>query len=809
MADVRKIVKVFLASPGDLQDERRAVKSVVDEFNKQWSEYLGYHVELVGWEDTVSIYGRPQATINRDLERCEFFIGMMWKRWGTKPGVDSKYSSGFEEEYETSVKRRKKTGRPEISLFFKKVDRELISDPGSELTKVLKFKERIGKQILFETFDDTRQFEAKIQHCITSHIQRLKLEEADTLSGESQAQPKEPTVDIPLSQEDIIFLREFIDKTERVSETESINAAEVARFRLLAGILGTQGNDDHILGSHDSNLIFSNRSALTLSGRELIGLIDCGLENYEAENTPLWHWYEAAGGFHRKLLSITSITGSSARRRGALRAMRLISETLPLDPKPSREFYIQTWFAKEYPGALKTAAMEYLGEYGQTSDLPLIKQEFDRGDYQISSPAINAIIRISLRDSRETTIKALYDLQPDRLDQSLLEEIFDNTDSISTELFSQGLDHRNPEVRRIVVKLLRMRGALTVPTAEGLLSDDDADVRFEGLQTLIDKGRSFSDDSVKNILVKPRVLGLLSLAMSEDRGDACWRCFCQRRMEVMPDQELQNATSGSWIASGDALFAWHERHFDSLGDTLRDAVKDNFVTTYTKALEDAAGKFGAQIATEIKEVEESLRKDLTQRGLDIICRKGSAQDLGLVRDAIRSGFLDYSDVQVKYLERFGEWEDISLIIASIERRESGNSLLWSPDKSRYAIAACAIYTIGRDRLNELLVLPMPAQLLSYLVAEASDKLFQQVNGATILGLFQSDLVQVRKAVALKCIRSLPKRRLKDLFDDYVSGNERIYYNVVHWLDFGASVPHDIAVRGAVKVAASQWPKNNE
>jgi hypothetical protein len=85
MPDSRKIIKVFLASPSDLGSERRAAKSVVEEFNKLWADRLGYHIELVGWEDTISGFGRPQELINRDLEQCELFIGMMWKRWGTPP----------------------------------------------------------------------------------------------------------------------------------------------------------------------------------------------------------------------------------------------------------------------------------------------------------------------------------------------------------------------------------------------------------------------------------------------------------------------------------------------------------------------------------------------------------------------------------------------------------------------------------------------------------------------------------------------------------------------------------------------------
>lgn len=65
MAESRRFVKVFLASPGDLADERKAAKLVVEEFNALLAEEFGYQVELVGWEDTVSVFGRPQATINK------------------------------------------------------------------------------------------------------------------------------------------------------------------------------------------------------------------------------------------------------------------------------------------------------------------------------------------------------------------------------------------------------------------------------------------------------------------------------------------------------------------------------------------------------------------------------------------------------------------------------------------------------------------------------------------------------------------------------------------------------------------------
>src|SRR6266481_2531665 len=132
MITSRKIVKVFLASPGDLQDERRAAKHVVDVFNKQWADNLGVHVELVGWEDTVSRFGRPQESINRDLDQCELFIGVMWKKWGSPPSDDGRYTSGFQEEFERSIESRRTGQRPEISLLFKAIDPELLKDPGED-----------------------------------------------------------------------------------------------------------------------------------------------------------------------------------------------------------------------------------------------------------------------------------------------------------------------------------------------------------------------------------------------------------------------------------------------------------------------------------------------------------------------------------------------------------------------------------------------------------------------------------------------------------------------------------------------------
>lgn len=97
MADTKKHIRVFLASPGDLQTERLAATAVIEQFNKSWSDFSRYHVDLIRWEDTLPQYGRAQGIINQDLVTCELFVGMLWEQWGTPPATGNEYSSGFEE----------------------------------------------------------------------------------------------------------------------------------------------------------------------------------------------------------------------------------------------------------------------------------------------------------------------------------------------------------------------------------------------------------------------------------------------------------------------------------------------------------------------------------------------------------------------------------------------------------------------------------------------------------------------------------------------------------------------------------------
>jgi len=456
MVNIRINVKIFLASPSDLQEERRAAKSVVEEFNNNWADNLGYQIELVGWEDTISAVGRPQSVINRDLDQCELFIGVMWKRWGTPPNDSGPYTSGFEEEFEISMSNLQERGSPEISLFFKNVDADLLRDPGDALKKVIAFKKKITtkRTILFQTFDDIGEFQSKIRSSITRYVQDLKSAEDRKRIEESQARSlKDNTsqslteitssLNLPLSTEGANFLRNFISKTEGDSGQELVSTSDVARFRLLASKIGILGNDRQLLGVHDSNILFVHRSELELSTLEQMSLIDSSFAHYSSKSTPLWYWITKQDVFNRKWLQLFTLDGTTEKRVGAISAMRLVSESLSSDVLHNKDECISSWFSEIAPSALKVAALEYLAECGTETDLNVIESEVDRADSQITTAAVDAILRIKARNSRESAILALFELQPPSVKTTLLSTLFENGASIGTAVLRQGVTHRS------------------------------------------------------------------------------------------------------------------------------------------------------------------------------------------------------------------------------------------------------------------------------------------------------------------------------------------------------------------------------
>jgi tetratricopeptide (TPR) repeat protein len=158
--------KVFVASPGGLDEEREAARAEMARFNSELMHELRTAFNASGWEDVPGTLGRPQATINEEIEQCDYLILIVWNRWGTRPSQSDRYTSGTEEEFFIAKELVKDGSRPmrDILVLFKGVPEEQLRDPGPQLTKVLQFKAKLGqeKEVYYKSFDDLDSFKFEV-----------------------------------------------------------------------------------------------------------------------------------------------------------------------------------------------------------------------------------------------------------------------------------------------------------------------------------------------------------------------------------------------------------------------------------------------------------------------------------------------------------------------------------------------------------------------------------------------------------------------------------------------------------------------
>lgn len=173
-------IKIFVASPGGLLEERKVFRDTIIEFNEMDAIERGYYFQPVGWEDTLGHQGRPQEIINEDLKKCDFMFLILHNRWGSPSTADNtKYSSGTEEEFHVALECLNSDQYPmrRISLFFKDILKEQLADPGEQLKRVIAFKKEREekKDFLFETFDNKESFSKQIKYHLTKILRELEL----------------------------------------------------------------------------------------------------------------------------------------------------------------------------------------------------------------------------------------------------------------------------------------------------------------------------------------------------------------------------------------------------------------------------------------------------------------------------------------------------------------------------------------------------------------------------------------------------------------------------------------------------------
>jgi len=164
------IISVFIASPSDVEEERKIVRRVCENLNKDpLVKEKRIRLEPVGWEDVVPSAGRPQDTINLLQKDCDIFVCILHKKYGTPTGNSG---SGTEEEFLNAYEDWKDTRKPEILFYFKKAEVFSTADlKDLQLQKVFELKEKIQKDelLLYGNFAIPEDFET----ILSDHLKKL------------------------------------------------------------------------------------------------------------------------------------------------------------------------------------------------------------------------------------------------------------------------------------------------------------------------------------------------------------------------------------------------------------------------------------------------------------------------------------------------------------------------------------------------------------------------------------------------------------------------------------------------------------
>ncbi len=168
-----KIVRIVVASPGDVQPERDALELIINDLNRTGAKDRDLRLELLRWE-TEAYPGfhteGPQGLIDPilNIEDCDLLIGIFWRRFGT-PTHEAR--SGTAHEIMRAYAAWKKNGHPQIMIYVNQAPGMPASPAEAEqLLHVLKFKTELPQECLRWDYNGKDDFKDKARQHLSKWL---------------------------------------------------------------------------------------------------------------------------------------------------------------------------------------------------------------------------------------------------------------------------------------------------------------------------------------------------------------------------------------------------------------------------------------------------------------------------------------------------------------------------------------------------------------------------------------------------------------------------------------------------------------
>jgi hypothetical protein len=182
------VLKIMLASPSDVSQERQIARGVVNEWNVVNAEDRRIMLTPVGWETHASpeMGDRPQAIINKQiLKDCDLLLAVFWTRLGSPTGSAP---SGTVEE----IAEHLAAGKPAL-IYFSSAPVRPDSVDSAQYKALLEFKDLCRERGLIEEYENLEEFRSKFARQLAQTIIRSfengSADDADTVDAPRQVAP--------------------------------------------------------------------------------------------------------------------------------------------------------------------------------------------------------------------------------------------------------------------------------------------------------------------------------------------------------------------------------------------------------------------------------------------------------------------------------------------------------------------------------------------------------------------------------------------------------------------------------------------
>lgn len=231
MPQVEKL-KIFLASPGDVDTERRHVVKVVEEINRTVASALGVVLEVISSKNAFPGYGKDgQAILNDqigDMKEYELFIGIMWNRIGT-PTPRAK--SGTVEEFTRAVRALTRRKRLEVWFYFRQAAAHLTTkEELKQKEEVLDFRAKFRTNGLFRDYKGPAEFRDQLREHLTIWLNQRQGKESkpritrtkqDTVPARTKTKPEVATTDVRKKPASTTTAKKALAKTTALAGASS------------------------------------------------------------------------------------------------------------------------------------------------------------------------------------------------------------------------------------------------------------------------------------------------------------------------------------------------------------------------------------------------------------------------------------------------------------------------------------------------------------------------------------------------------------------------------------------------------------